>query len=45
VVLLDSETFGGAPGSRLLFEKIKAMKVPVRIVANGDRIDEALIAR
>ncbi len=43
VVLFDSETFGGAPGSRLLLEQIKAMKVPVRIVGNGDPIEVALV--
>ena len=43
VVLLDSESFGGAPGSRLLLEKIKAMKVPVRIVANGEMIEVSLV--
>ena len=43
VVLLDSESFNGAPGSRLLLEKIKAMKVPVRIVARDDPIELALI--
>ncbi|HUF37781.1 MAG TPA: DUF58 domain-containing protein [Anaerolineales bacterium] len=43
VVLIDSASFGGAPGTGGLHESIKAMRLPVRIVANGDRIDEALI--
>lgn len=45
VVLIDAETFGGAPGSALLAQMIKAMGVPVRKVANGQDIREALIAR
>lgn len=43
VVLIDSESFGGAPGSRLLLENIKAMKVPVRIVSNGDPVEISLV--
>jgi uncharacterized protein (DUF58 family) len=43
VVLLDAETFGGAPGSTKLAYMVKAMGVPVRKVANGQDIREALI--
>lgn len=45
VVLIDSESFGGAPGSRLLFENMRGMKIPVRIVGKGDMIEAALISR
>jgi uncharacterized protein (DUF58 family) len=44
VVLIDASTFGGAPGTRLLLEAIKAMRVPVRVVAHGDQIEAALIS-
>jgi uncharacterized protein (DUF58 family) len=44
VVLIDASTFGGAPGTRLLLETIKAMRVPVRVVAHGDQIEAALIS-
>jgi uncharacterized protein (DUF58 family) len=45
VVLLDTETFGGAPGSDYLAQMIKAVGVPVRKLANGADIEEALIKR
>ena len=45
VILLDAETFGGAPGSALLAQMIKAVGVPVRKIDNGADIREGLIAR
>ncbi|GAB4580827.1 MAG: DUF58 domain-containing protein [Anaerolineales bacterium] len=45
VVLLDAETFGGAPGSTKLAHTIKALGVPVRKVENGKDIREALLAQ
>lgn len=45
VVLIDAETFGGAPGSAKLAQVVKAMGVPVRKVANGQDIREALISQ
>jgi uncharacterized protein (DUF58 family) len=43
VVLIDAETFGGVPGSKLLAQMIKVTGAPVRIVENGADIREALI--
>jgi uncharacterized protein (DUF58 family) len=43
VVLIDAESFGGAPGTRLLGEGLKLTGVPVRRVNKGDDIREALI--
>ncbi|NUM49396.1 MAG: DUF58 domain-containing protein [Anaerolineales bacterium] len=45
VVLLDAETFGGAPGSTKLAHMVKAMGVPVRRVENGKDIREGLISQ
>jgi uncharacterized protein (DUF58 family) len=43
VVLIDSAGFGGAPGTQVLHDSIKAMRLPVRVVSNGDQIEAALI--
>ena len=43
VVLVDAESFGGAPGTMLLGKTMQSFGVPVRTVANGDDIREALI--
>jgi uncharacterized protein (DUF58 family) len=43
VVLIDAESFGGAPGTMLLGKTIQSFGIPVRRVVNGDDIREALI--
>lgn len=43
VVLIDQETFGGAPGTELLAQMVKAAGLPVRRVRQGDDIREALV--
>ncbi len=45
VILIDAETFGGAPGSALLAQTIKAVGVPVRKIENGADIQEGLVKR
>jgi uncharacterized protein (DUF58 family) len=42
-VLLDAESFGDPPGSRELAMQLKATTIPVRLIANGVDIEEALI--
>ena len=41
-VLMDSESFGGKPGTITLAGYIKALGVPVRIIANGVDLETAL---
>lgn len=42
VVLLDSESFGGAPGSKSLAQKIRLLDVPVRRVMCGESLEANL---
>jgi hypothetical protein len=41
-VLLDSKSFNGQPGTETLTENIRILGTPVRIVANGDDLENAL---
>lgn len=43
VILVDSETFGGRPGTPALSASIRQLGVPVRRLANGVALDTALI--
>lgn len=42
LVLLDSESFGGAPGSALLSASARQRGLPVRFIRCGDKIGDAL---
>jgi uncharacterized protein (DUF58 family) len=42
VVLLDSESFGGPPGTRSLAERIKFMSVPVKTICCNESLEFAL---
>lgn len=41
-VMLDAATFGGEPGTDEIIAKIRLLGVPVRRVANGDDLSQAL---
>jgi hypothetical protein len=43
VILIDAETFGGAPGTQQLAMQIKMMRIPIRMVTNGQDLREALL--
>ncbi|MFQ5615171.1 MAG: DUF58 domain-containing protein [Anaerolineales bacterium] len=45
VILIDAESFGGAPGTKYLEEMIKATGISVRRVEKGADIKEALVRR
>lgn len=42
VILLDSSTFGGVPGSKELAENIHIFGIPVRMVVNGSDLETVL---
>ncbi len=44
VILLDSATFGGAAGSEALRQRLEAMRIPVRLVQEGNDVGAALSA-
>jgi uncharacterized protein (DUF58 family) len=45
LVLLQAESFGGAPGSEAIAESVRRMGIYVRLLRRGDSLEEALSSR